>query len=120
MLKVQGFDPGVVSRRLVHHGEKLRPLIDACVYSLLLESDLARDDEVHILRQSKKGPGSFGLYLSDGRQFHFRLRFRQGHIPYMSVLDAFQDGTEVAKFTQESQARRFMRTLTVRKAARAA
>lgn len=116
MLQVQGPDPGIVSRRLAHHGEKLRPIIDALVYSLLLESEIARDDNVHVLRQSKNGPGSFGLYLSDGRQFHFRLGWQVGHEPYMTVRDAFQNGTEVAKFTKESQARWWARTLTLRQA----
>jgi hypothetical protein len=113
MLKVQGTDPGVVSRRLQHHGERLRPIITACLYALVLESDLARDGEVHFLYQSRGGPGSFGLYLSDGRQFHFRLRWLAGTVPYLAVLDAMQNGNEVARITRESQARRFMRRLRV-------
>jgi hypothetical protein len=47
MLKVEGPDPGVLTRRRQHHVELLRPLIDALTYSLVFESGFARDDQVH-------------------------------------------------------------------------
>lgn len=109
MIKVTGLDPGVVARRMRHHAEQYRPLIDALVYGLMFESSLAQDDKVHRLAQSKRGPGSFGLYLADGRQFHFRPH--GGTQPWIEVRDSYMHGHTLTVLKTDAQARRFMRRL---------
>jgi len=64
---------------------------------MLLGCPLARDDEIHRLKQSKPGAESYGLYLADGRQFHFRPRPNGHAATSIHVFDAFQKGALVVE-----------------------
>ena len=108
MIRVSGPDPGVLRRPMRHHGEQYRPLIIAITFALLYESKMARDEDQHVLHQSRNGPGSFGLYLSDGRQYHFRAAGG----PAIRVVDAFRNGRLVAILKTEPQCRAFIRKLS--------
>jgi hypothetical protein len=107
MIKVEGQDTGVLSRRVRHHVQQILPLKYAFMDSLVFESPLAKDDEVHVLRQSSTGPASFGLYLADGRQFHFRL----GAGYSIAVKDAYHNGTVIINLDTEPKCRNFARKL---------
>lgn len=108
MLKVEGADPAVLSRRLRHHAELVRPLINTLMYALVFESRIARDTDVHVIRQSRTGPGSFSLVTASGKQYHFRLSATPGAV---DVRDAYRGGNVVATIRSEPQARRFVRRL---------
>jgi hypothetical protein len=116
MLKVEGADPGVLNRRMRHHAEQLRPMIDALTYSLVFESSFAKDDEVHVIRQSRTGPGSFAFHPADGREFHFRMS-RQASLA-IDVLDSYQGGNVIATLHGDEEARRFIRKLSKARAPR--
>jgi hypothetical protein len=89
------------------HVEHYMPLARAIIMALVFESKIARDDEVHELYQSRNGPGSFGLYLADGRQFHFRV----GGPDAVAINDAYKEGRQVAVIKNEAQARSWVRKL---------
>ena len=72
MIQVKGLEPTAAIKRARHHTPGTVPLILEAAVSLLLGCPLARDDHMHVLKQSGKGAESLGLYLEDGRQFHFR------------------------------------------------
>jgi hypothetical protein len=72
MIQVDGPEPTATIKRARHHTPGTVPLILEAAVSLLLGCPLARDGHVHVLKQSGKGAESLGLYLDDGRQFHFR------------------------------------------------
>lgn len=72
MIRVQGPDPTAVIKRARDHTEETVSLILEAAISLLLGCPLARDDHFHLLKQSGSGAESLGLYLEDGRQYHFR------------------------------------------------
>jgi hypothetical protein len=108
MIRVEGIDPGVLSRRMRHHAERLRPLIDALTYSLMYETNFARDDEVHVLRQSRTGPGSFSFVTADGDEYHFRMGADGNSI---AVYDAYRLGQEIARLRTDAEARHFMRRI---------
>lgn len=72
MIQVEGPDPTAVIKRARDHTEGTVPLILEAAVSLLLGCPLARDEHRHLLKQSGLGAESLGLYLNDGRQYHFR------------------------------------------------
>jgi hypothetical protein len=110
MLKVEGSDPGVLSRRMRHHAEQLRPLIDALTYSLVFESTFSRDSEVHVLRQSRSGPGSFAFLPASGSEYHFRV---SAQVPLaIDVRDSYRSGNVIATLRTPAEARQFIRKLS--------
>lgn len=111
MIKVGGPDTGVLSRRMRHHAEQFRPLINTMQGAILFESKIAKDDKVHRLHQSRSGPGSFGLYVADGREYHFRPAWTNGNTNgvAINILDAYKNGKVLFTLKTEAQVRRFVR-----------
>jgi hypothetical protein len=73
------------------------PLILEAAVSLLLACPLARDESVHRLKQSRPGPESYGLYLNDGRQFHFRPGPEGHQATSLHGFDSYRQGKLVTK-----------------------
>jgi hypothetical protein len=106
-------DPLTILARGYHHARAVVPVVEHSLYALLMQSPLAQDDRVHKLYQSKKGAGSWALYLTDGREFHFRLGSGSD---CLDVYDRYRSPKkQVAKLTNGSEARRFFRNLRVAK-----
>src|SRR6187402_518233 len=96
MIQVEGPDPVAVIKGARDHTEGTVPLILEAAVSLLLNCPLARDERVHHLKQRRPGAESLGLYLEDGRQYHFRPD--GGHeAASILVKDRYRKGELVAK-----------------------
>jgi len=79
MIRVEGPDTTAAIKRARDHTPGTVPLILEAAVSLLLDCPLAQDHKEHVLKQSRPGAMSYGLYLSDGRQYHFRPGNWSGH-----------------------------------------
>jgi hypothetical protein len=91
MLLVEGPDTRAAIMRARDHTPGTDPLILEVGITLLLGCPLAQDKNVHTLRQSRPGAESYGLYLSDLREYHFRPT--GGHdATSISVYDAYKHG----------------------------
>lgn len=112
MIKVEGQDPGALNRRMRHHAEQFRPLINTMTSSILFESKLARDDEIHILKQSRSGANSWGLHVADGRKYFFRAAWTNSNTSGLAinVLDAAKNGKILFCLKTDAQIRRFVRS----------
>jgi len=96
MIRVEGPDPVAVIKGARDHTEGTVSLILEAAISLLLNCPLARDEHVHLLKQSRPGAESLGLYLEDGRQYHFRPN--GGHeATSILVKDRYMNGELVAE-----------------------
>ncbi len=60
--------------------------------TLLLGCPLAEDDHAHVLKQSRPGAESYGLHLTDGREFHFRPHPPGHGATSISVYDRYKHG----------------------------
>lgn len=97
MIQVQGPDPTAVIKRARHHTKETVPLILEAAISLLLACPLARDEQVHILKQSRRGAESLGLHLADGREYHFRPGPGGHGATAIHVKDGYTNGKTVAE-----------------------
>jgi hypothetical protein len=86
MIRVQGENPSTALMLHREHAHRLVPLVHALAATLLL-GHLGQDDHTHLLAQSKVGANSFGLYLADGREFHFRGDSARAHYDTIHVYD---------------------------------
>lgn len=84
MIYVTGENPTTVLRR--SHAYRILPVVHALVASLFL-GRLHQDEHEHYLSQSKNGANSYGLYLADGRTFHFRGDTQGAHLDAIAVYD---------------------------------
>ena len=107
MLKVIGQDPMTVDRRLRHHMEQYRPIIDALVYGITFL--FGQGDDIHELRQVRNGMGSFYLRPAGGGEYHFRPG--PAYTGAVRVLDAYHNGNEIALLSTPAEARNFMKKL---------
>ena len=87
------------------------PLVLESAVTLLLGCPLARDEEVHRLRQSRPGAESYGLYLADGRQFHFRPRPYGHNATSLHVFDRYRSGKLLAELDNREQIWKFFASL---------
>jgi hypothetical protein len=71
-IRVEGIDTNAAMQRAHHHAPGVLHLLGALAVGLLLESPLARDEHIHVLRQHSNGGNSYALHLADGRQMHLR------------------------------------------------
>jgi hypothetical protein len=97
MIRVEGPDPTAVIKRARHHTDGTVPLILEAAVSLLLGCPLARDEYVHLLKQSRSGAESLGLYLADGREYHFRPGPGGHDATSIHVNSSYQNGRLVAE-----------------------
>ena len=106
MIQVEGPEPTAAIKRARHHTPGTVPVILETAISLLLGCPLARDEHVHRLRQSRPGAESYGLYLEDGRQYHFRP---DGGHEAMSILvkDKYRNGALVAELDSPEEIWKF-------------
>ncbi len=96
MIKVEGPEPVAAIKRARHHTPGTVPQILEIAISLLLGCPLARDEHVHVLKQSRPGAESYGLHLADGRQYHFRPD--GGHdATTILVKDKYRNGESIAE-----------------------
>jgi hypothetical protein len=93
MIRVEGPDTNAVIKRARDHTHGTVPLILEATMSLLLNCPLARDGHVHVLKQSRPGAMSYGLYLSDSRQYHFRPGEGGHAATTIRVYDRYRYGT---------------------------
>jgi hypothetical protein len=87
-------NPTTVLRR--DHAFRILPIVRALAATLFL-GRLHQDGYEHCLVQSKNGANSFGLYLADGRSFHFRGASTHEHYDAILVYDRWtytRDGVE--------------------------
>jgi hypothetical protein len=80
---------------------------------MLLGCPLARDKNVHVLKQSRRGAESYSLQLSDGRQFHFRPHPPGHDATSISVYDRYRNGKEIAVLTSNKDVWHFFEHLAV-------
>jgi hypothetical protein len=97
MIRVEGPDPTAAIKRARHHTPGTVPLILEAAISLLLGCPLAMDEQVHRLRQSRPGAESFGLYLCNGEEFHFRPRPHGHDATSIHVFDRYREGERVTE-----------------------
>jgi hypothetical protein len=97
MILVEGPDTRAVIMRARDHTPGTVNLILESAITLLLGCELARDDKVHVLKQSKQGAESYTLQLSDGRQFHFRPGSGGHGARTIRVYDSYRNGELVAE-----------------------
>lgn len=110
MIQVEGPDPTAVIKRARDHTQGTVPLILEAAVSLLLNCPLAQDDHVHRLKQSRPGAESLGLYLADGRQYHFRPSGGHGATSIL-VNNHYQGGKLVAELKNSESIWEFFASL---------
>lgn len=104
MIRVEGPDTTAVIRRARDHTRGTVPLILEATMSLLLDCPLARDDHVHVLKQSRPGAMSYGLYLDGGRrQYHFRPGEGGHAATVIRVYDRYKHGSEAPRAVLSSR-----------------
>lgn len=111
MIQVEGPDPRAVIKRARDHTEGTVPLILEAAVSLLLGCPLARDGNRHLLKQSGSGAESIGLYLEDGRQFHFRPGPGGHGAASIRVYDRYRNRRLVAELDDRVAVWKFFATL---------
>jgi hypothetical protein len=84
VIQVEGPDTVAAIKRARDHTPGTVPLLLEVAVSMLLGCPLARDENVHVLKQSRPGAESYSLRLSDGRQF-ISARILQGTTPRRSA-----------------------------------
>lgn len=92
MIRVEGPDTRAAIMRARDHTKRTVPLILEMAVTLLLGCPLARDENVHKLKQSRPGAESYSLQLSDGREYHFRPNPRGHDATSISVYDSYKHG----------------------------
>lgn len=113
MIKVEGPDTRAAIMRARDHTPETVPLILETAVTLLLGCPLACDNRVHRLKQSRRGAESYGLYLDDGRQVHFRP-WPPGHgATSIRVYDRYKDGELVAELDSREAIWHFFAQLKV-------
>lgn len=106
MIRTEGQDlSAIFSAPEIRRNLKLRELafalMEAIVFGWPGQDRFGR----HLISQSRNGPNSVGLYLADGRSYHFR--YRHGPLE-IEVLDSYQHGLEVATIRKVGDARKFV------------
>lgn len=74
---------------LMGHAWRVGPLVEPLAAALLFSS-LGSDEHKHYLYRSRSGPNSWGLYLADGREFHFRGGSRTAHYDCIEVYKTYR------------------------------
>jgi hypothetical protein len=111
MIQVEGPDTPAAIKRARHHTPKTVPLILEAAVSLLLACPLARDEHVHRLKQSRPGAESYGLYLSDGREFHFRPGPEGHKATSLRIFDSYRQGSLIKKLDSREAIWKFFASL---------
>lgn len=97
MIRVEGPDTNAAIKRARDHTPGTVPLILEAAVTLLLGCPLAQDARVHRLKQSRPGAESYGLYLEDGREFHFRPRPHGHDATSIHVFNRYRNGELMAE-----------------------
>jgi hypothetical protein len=115
MIRVEGPDTTAAIKRARHHTPGTVPLILEAAVALLLDCPLAQDYEEHVLKQSRPGAMSYGLYLSDGRQYHFRPDENGHDATSIFVYDRYKhrDSEPLAVLSNKEDIWAFFESLTV-------
>lgn len=111
MIRVEGPDTVAAIKRARDHTPATVPLVLESAVTLLLGCPLARDDRVHRLRQSRPGAESYGLYLEDGREFHFRPRPHGHDATSLHVFDSYRNGKLLAELDSREDIWQFFASL---------
>ena len=111
MLRVEGREPGALFARIRDHAHGIEAIATELWREIsAIDGWILRDSAVHVVAQSGTGAESWGLYLADGRQFHFRVV--EGHASTdIIVRDSYRSGAEIAELTDPGDAIRFIRSL---------
>jgi len=108
MIKVTGQDPARVLRQFPQHVVEYQEMVNEFAKGLLFGNPLARTDEEINLHQSRTGIGSWGLWMPNGNQYHFRPAAKP---PIVNVYDSFRNGSIVARLYSPAEMRKFARTV---------
>ncbi|HSZ15286.1 MAG TPA: hypothetical protein VK790_14725 [Solirubrobacteraceae bacterium] len=113
MIRVEGPDPVAAIKRARDHTPGTVPLLLEVAVSMLLGCPLARDENVHVLKQSRPGAESYSLQVSDGRQFHFRPHPSGHDATSISVYDRYRNGQEITVLASNQDVWQFFGDLAV-------
>jgi hypothetical protein len=105
MLKVEGQRPWYIAVNPDGHLDGRRELVDAIVFGLVFRSALARDEEVHLLRQSRNGASSWCIQTASGREYHFRPA--PGNT--VAVFDSYRKGNQIGELHTRAHVHKFLR-----------
>ena len=113
VIQVEGPDTVAAIKRARDHTPGTVPLLLEVAVSMLLGCPLARDENVHVLKQSRPGAESYSLRLSDGRQFHFRPHPPGHDATSISVYDRYRNGKEITLLASNQDVWQFFGGLAV-------
>lgn len=97
-----------------HHAQAYLPLAYDLIANLFLGSEVGTDPErVHVLLQSRKGPGSFTLYLDSTQYptaiFSFKPRHDANGEPTIEVRDHYSGGNLIFTIATREDVRTFIK-----------
>ena len=114
MIRVDGPDTATLIKRTRHHmTPEMLTLVQEALCTMMLDCPLQFDAKEHWLRQSRPGAESFGLYLSDGREFHFRPHPKGHEATEIEVRDKYKLGEQVALLADRDDIWAFFESLFV-------
>jgi hypothetical protein len=114
MIRVEGRDTATLIKRTRHHmTPEMLALVQEALCTMMLDCPLQFDRQEHWLRQSGKGAESFGLYLSDERQFHFRPHPKAHDATEIEVRNKYRTGEVVAMLSTREDIWEFFESLSV-------
>jgi hypothetical protein len=114
MIRVEGPDTATLIKRTRHHmTAEMLALVQEALCTMMIDCPLQFDENVHWLRQSRPGAESFGLYLSDDRQFHFRPHPKGHDAIEIEVRDKYQVGNVVRMLSTRGDIWEFFESLSV-------
>jgi hypothetical protein len=114
MIRVAGPDTATLIKRTRHHmTSEMLALVQEALCTMMLDCPLQFDEQEHWLRQSRPGAESFGLHLSDERQFHFRPHPKGHEATEIEVRDKYQVGKLVTVLSTREDIWEFFESLSV-------
>jgi len=114
MIRVKGPDTATLIKRTRHHmTPEMLALVQEALCTMMLDCPLQFDDQEHELRQSRHGAESFGLYLSDRREFHFRPHPKGHDATQIEVRDKYKEATVVTVLSTREEIWAFFESLAV-------
>jgi hypothetical protein len=105
VIRTEGQDLEAVFLGIRHHAKHLEPIALELLKELVFGWP-GRDEEVHLIVQSRNGPNSVAWFTPDGQQFHFRWHHRGDSV---IVFDRYWHGYDQANVVAVLSTRRDVR-----------